>query len=366
MGGPVRSGREAFEALEEGIEIIRRFWSGERTIAFEGRLLGEGAPSGAAAVHPIGIWLGVGKPRSLALTGRVADGWVPSLGWATPTWFPSWRATSTRSRRTSPERDPPRLQHLRDDRRRTGARPRGRAARALGRDADQLRRRARLRHVHLLAGRRAGGPAGAVRDRGRCRFAAATLRTMPAFRSLSGRRLVVLVALAVLSLLVVAMVAVRVNHGLRHLFESGLEPLPRMDPPRACAGRLRRREARAGRRLARRVRRTVAALLPERAVPDDGHEVPPRTGRSAPLVRRLADGPGRLHRPGARAHLPLSRPLGRPHALRCHPGLGRSLGRAGAELGRSLPGPLPTLQLVGRVHRPGSFSATSPRASRIR
>jgi uncharacterized membrane protein len=35
---------------------------------------------------------------------------------------------------------------------------------------------------------------------------------MPVFRSLSGRRFVVLVALAVLSLLVVAMVAVRVNH----------------------------------------------------------------------------------------------------------------------------------------------------------
>jgi hypothetical protein len=26
----------------------------------------------------------VGKPRALALAGRLADGWVPSLSWATP------------------------------------------------------------------------------------------------------------------------------------------------------------------------------------------------------------------------------------------------------------------------------------------
>jgi alkanesulfonate monooxygenase SsuD/methylene tetrahydromethanopterin reductase-like flavin-dependent oxidoreductase (luciferase family) len=89
MGGPVRSGREALEALEEGIEIIRAFWSGERTIGFEGRHYSvKGLHPGPPPAHPIGIWLGVGKPRALALTGRVADGWVPSLGWATPDVVP--------------------------------------------------------------------------------------------------------------------------------------------------------------------------------------------------------------------------------------------------------------------------------------
>src|SRR5207248_457467 len=34
--------------------------------------------------HPIGIWLGVYKPRGLALVGRRADGWIPSLGYAQP------------------------------------------------------------------------------------------------------------------------------------------------------------------------------------------------------------------------------------------------------------------------------------------
>jgi hypothetical protein len=34
------------------------------------------------------MWLGVGRPRALALTGRLADGWVPSLSWATPELVP--------------------------------------------------------------------------------------------------------------------------------------------------------------------------------------------------------------------------------------------------------------------------------------
>jgi alkanesulfonate monooxygenase SsuD/methylene tetrahydromethanopterin reductase-like flavin-dependent oxidoreductase (luciferase family) len=90
MGGPVRSGREALESLEEAILIIRAFWSGERTIALEGRHYSvRGLHPGPAPAHPIGIWLGVGKPRALALTGRLADGWVPSLSWATPDIVPA-------------------------------------------------------------------------------------------------------------------------------------------------------------------------------------------------------------------------------------------------------------------------------------
>ena len=90
MGGPVRSGREALEALEEAIGIIRAFWSGERAIAFEGRHYSvRGLHPGPPPAHPIGIWLGVGKPRALALTGRLADGWVPSLFWATPELVPA-------------------------------------------------------------------------------------------------------------------------------------------------------------------------------------------------------------------------------------------------------------------------------------
>jgi alkanesulfonate monooxygenase SsuD/methylene tetrahydromethanopterin reductase-like flavin-dependent oxidoreductase (luciferase family) len=38
-----------------------------------------GAQSGPVPPHPIGIWIGAYGPRALALTARVADGWVPSL-----------------------------------------------------------------------------------------------------------------------------------------------------------------------------------------------------------------------------------------------------------------------------------------------
>jgi alkanesulfonate monooxygenase SsuD/methylene tetrahydromethanopterin reductase-like flavin-dependent oxidoreductase (luciferase family) len=85
MGGPFRSGREAFEALEEAIQIIRLFWSGERTISFEGRHYSvSGLHPGPEPAHRIGIWLGVLRPRALGLVGRAADGWVPSLSYATP------------------------------------------------------------------------------------------------------------------------------------------------------------------------------------------------------------------------------------------------------------------------------------------
>jgi alkanesulfonate monooxygenase SsuD/methylene tetrahydromethanopterin reductase-like flavin-dependent oxidoreductase (luciferase family) len=81
MGGPVRSPRESVDALEEAIEIVRRTWSGERSVSFEGEHYAvRGFHPGPPPAHEIGIWLGAYKPRMLALTGRVADGWVPSLG----------------------------------------------------------------------------------------------------------------------------------------------------------------------------------------------------------------------------------------------------------------------------------------------
>ena len=89
MGGPVRTPGQAIDALEEAIHVIRAVWSGERAVSFDGRHYSvHGLHPGEPPPHPIGIWLGVGKPRGLALAGRLADGWVPSLGWATPELVP--------------------------------------------------------------------------------------------------------------------------------------------------------------------------------------------------------------------------------------------------------------------------------------
>jgi alkanesulfonate monooxygenase SsuD/methylene tetrahydromethanopterin reductase-like flavin-dependent oxidoreductase (luciferase family) len=89
MGGPRRAPGESVEALEEAIEIIRRFWSGERSISYEGRYYRvTGLHPGPAPAHEIGIWIGAVKPRMLDLIGRVADGWVPSYGGAPPEVIP--------------------------------------------------------------------------------------------------------------------------------------------------------------------------------------------------------------------------------------------------------------------------------------
>ncbi|MEJ2557388.1 MAG: LLM class flavin-dependent oxidoreductase [Anaerolineae bacterium] len=79
-GGPRRTPGESLAALAEAIEVIRRVWSGDRNLRFEGQYYRlQGAHSGPLPVHPIGIWLGVYGPRALQLAGQVADGWVPSF-----------------------------------------------------------------------------------------------------------------------------------------------------------------------------------------------------------------------------------------------------------------------------------------------
>lgn len=87
MGGERRSPGDAVEALEEGIEIIRAIWAADERSAL--RVRGEyyrvdGAKRGPLPAHDIPIWLGAYKPRMLRLTGRVADGWLPSLAYLKP------------------------------------------------------------------------------------------------------------------------------------------------------------------------------------------------------------------------------------------------------------------------------------------
>lgn len=79
-GGPRRSPGAALAALAEAIEVIRKMWSGERNLRFDGQYYKlRGAHSGPVPAHPIGIWLGVLGPRALKLAGQVADGWIPSF-----------------------------------------------------------------------------------------------------------------------------------------------------------------------------------------------------------------------------------------------------------------------------------------------
>lgn len=85
IGGPVRTRGESVSALAEAIQVIRLMWSGDRGARFDGKFYRlDGVNTGPAPAHPIGIWLGAYRPRMLSLVGRMADGWVPSLGYAQP------------------------------------------------------------------------------------------------------------------------------------------------------------------------------------------------------------------------------------------------------------------------------------------
>lgn len=82
IGGRRHSPRDAVDALDEAITIIREVWAADRRggIRVDGRHYRvAGAKRGPAPAHDIGIWIGAYKPRMLRLVGRAADGWIPSL-----------------------------------------------------------------------------------------------------------------------------------------------------------------------------------------------------------------------------------------------------------------------------------------------
>jgi len=85
MGGPARTPGEAVEALEESMHVIKSLWTPGDRVSFAGKHYSlTNAQPGPVPLHPIGIFLGSYKPRMLRLTGRLADGWVPTSSYASP------------------------------------------------------------------------------------------------------------------------------------------------------------------------------------------------------------------------------------------------------------------------------------------
>jgi alkanesulfonate monooxygenase SsuD/methylene tetrahydromethanopterin reductase-like flavin-dependent oxidoreductase (luciferase family) len=91
MGAPRQRPGEAVEAAEEAIGILRRAWEAEGSLRHDGRRYRLDYKPGPAPAHPIRIWLGAYRPRMLELTGRLADGWIPSLGYLGPETAPAAR-----------------------------------------------------------------------------------------------------------------------------------------------------------------------------------------------------------------------------------------------------------------------------------
>lgn len=81
VGGPALSPAGKVGSLEEAVQVIRGAWA-RSGYTQDGRhhsvhdLEMEPKPA-----HPIPVWLGAFGPRALAVTGRLADGWIPSLGY---------------------------------------------------------------------------------------------------------------------------------------------------------------------------------------------------------------------------------------------------------------------------------------------
>ncbi|MBB5081697.1 LLM class flavin-dependent oxidoreductase [Nonomuraea endophytica] len=83
-GMRVPAPREKVDGLAEAVQIIRGLWS-EPSFTFRGRYHHtEAADLEPKPARPIPIWLGTFGPRALAVTGRLADGWIPSYGFAGP------------------------------------------------------------------------------------------------------------------------------------------------------------------------------------------------------------------------------------------------------------------------------------------
>lgn len=90
MGGRQLTPGQAVDALSEAIDIIRGIWDqGDRSrFDVDGTFYRvSGAKRGPAPAHNIPILIGAYKPRMLRLTGRKADGWVPSLAYLKPGEF---------------------------------------------------------------------------------------------------------------------------------------------------------------------------------------------------------------------------------------------------------------------------------------
>ena len=83
FGAPALPPDEKVDALEEAIDVIHGVWS-EPAFTYDGAYYrNHEAMLEPKPARPIPIWLGAYGPRMLKLTGRIADGWIPSLGYLT-------------------------------------------------------------------------------------------------------------------------------------------------------------------------------------------------------------------------------------------------------------------------------------------
>ena len=79
LGVPQLTPGAAVRAMEEAIALIKALCGGPDPVTFDGDFY-QVYGLDPAPVPPPPVWTGSVGPRSLAVTGRAADGWVPSRG----------------------------------------------------------------------------------------------------------------------------------------------------------------------------------------------------------------------------------------------------------------------------------------------
>lgn len=85
------SGQRKLAGLRDAIEIARRLWTAPQA-TYDGAVHAvRGARLEPKPRQPIPIWLGTFGPRALALTGELADGWIPSRGYQPDEQLPVMR-----------------------------------------------------------------------------------------------------------------------------------------------------------------------------------------------------------------------------------------------------------------------------------
>nr|BFE61089.1 hypothetical protein GCM10020063_056150 [Dactylosporangium thailandense] len=80
FGLPERTPGQKITGQREAIAIIRSLWTQPTTTLHGSEFDVTDARIDPQPEHRIPIWLGSYGPRALALTGQLADGWIPSLG----------------------------------------------------------------------------------------------------------------------------------------------------------------------------------------------------------------------------------------------------------------------------------------------
>lgn len=91
LGGPVLRPAEKIDGLAEAIQVIRGAWTHSGYTQAGRQHSVRDLDMEPKATDAIPVWLGTFGPRALAVTGRLADGWIPSLGYMPVEEIPAMR-----------------------------------------------------------------------------------------------------------------------------------------------------------------------------------------------------------------------------------------------------------------------------------